>query len=170
MAFYPMLIKLLIVKRAECGCQAAQRPDQPELGGDGVNDKPETRVAREREAALGFAFHLGKRIARRKKVRVQFVAAIGGVSEVADLGCRLERPAHQFAASPDMFRPGQNDIAKVHIGPGLETRQSAPFDQVIAEPTEAVCRPIIAEAGARDNAKVGKRDARSVAVAALEAE
>src|SRR5437660_979816 len=102
---------------------------------------------------LGFAFHLGKRIAGREKVRVQFVAAVGRVSEVADLVCRLERAAHQIAASPDMFRPGQNDIAKVHIDPGLETRQSASFDQVIAEPTEAVCRLVVTEASARDNAK-----------------
>ena len=103
---------------------------------------------------LGFALRLGKRIARREKVRVQFVAAIGRISEIADLVCRLERAAHQIAACPDMSRPRQNDIAKVHIGPGLETRQPASFDQVIAEPTEAVCRLIVAEAGARDNAEI----------------
>src|SRR6202043_670287 len=132
MALEPRLIKLLIVEGAECRRQAAQRPDQPELGGDAVNDKPEPRLLREREAMLSFAFHLGKRIARREKVRVQFVAAVGGVSEVADLVCRLERAAHQFATSPDMPRPGQNDIPKVHIDPGPKTRQSVSFDQVIA--------------------------------------
>src|ERR1700694_4866977 len=153
MALEPRLIELLVVEAAECRRQAAQRPDQPELGGDAVNDKPEPRLLREREAMLGFAFHLGKRIARREKVRVQFVAAVCGVSEVADLVCRLERAAQQIAASPDMFRPGQNDIAKVHIDPGLETRQSASFDQIIAELTEAVCRLVVAEAGARDYAK-----------------
>src|ERR1700730_13348727 len=170
MALDPTLIKLIIVKGAEFRRQTAQRPDQPELGGDGVNDKPKPRLLREREAVLGFALYLGKRIARREKVRVQFVAAVGGVSEVADLVCRLERTAHQLAASPDMSRPGQNDIAKVHIDPGPETRQFASFDQVIAEPTEAVCRLVVAKAGARDYAEVGIGDARSVAVAALEAE
>ena len=74
MALDPKLIKLLIVKGAKCRRQAAQRPDQPELGGDDVNDKPEPRLLREREAMLGFALHLGKRIARREKVRVQLVA------------------------------------------------------------------------------------------------
>src|ERR1700726_3742622 len=138
MVLDPTLIKLIIVEGAECRRQTAQRPDQPELGGDGVNDKPEPRLLREREAMLGFAFRLGKRIARREKVRVQLVAAVGGVSEVADLGCRLERAAHQIAASPNMSRPGQDDIAKVHIDPSPETRQSAAFDQVIAELTEAV--------------------------------
>src|ERR1700730_1234111 len=146
-----MLIKVLIVKTAEGRRQAAQRPDQPELGGDAVNDKPEPRLLCECEAVLGFALYLGKRIARREKVRVQFVAAVGGVSEVADLVCRLERTAHQLAARPDMFRPGQNDIAKVRIGPGLETRQSA-FDQVTAAPAEAVCLLIVAAAGGRDQA------------------
>ena len=123
------------------------------MGGDGVNDKPEPRLLREREAMLGFAFRLGKRIARREKVRVQFVAAIGRVSEIADLVCRLERAAHQIAARPDMSRPGQNDIAEVHIGPGLEARQSAFFNQVIAEPTEAISGLIVAEARAGDHAE-----------------
>src|SRR6202051_2369777 len=170
MALEPRLIKLLIVEGAECRRQAAQHPDQPELGDDAVNDKPEPRLLREREAMLGFAFHLGKRIARREKVRVQLVAAVGGVSEVADLVCRLECAAHQIAASADMFCPGQNDIAKVHIGHGLETRQSASFDQITAEPAEAVCLLIGAEAGARDNAKERIGGARSAAVAALETE
>ena len=119
---------------------------------------------------LGFALHLGQRIARREQVRGQFVAAIGGVSEVADLVGRLERAAQQIAASPDMSRPRQNDVAKIHIDPGLETCQPAFFDQVIAEPTEAVGLLIVAEAGARDNAKECIGGARSVAVAVFEAE
>src|SRR5882757_2375184 len=161
MALDPRLIKLLIVEAAEFRRQAAQRPDQPELGGNAVNDKPEPRLLRERKATLGFAFHLGKRVARREKVGVQFVAAVGGVSKVADLVRRLERAAHQIAASPNMFRPGQNDISEVHIDSGPETRQSAAFNQVIAELTEAVCRLVVAEAGAGDNAKECIGGARS---------
>src|SRR5713226_6162754 len=171
MALDPRLIKLFIVEGAECRRQPAQRPDQSELGGDGVDDKPELHLLREREAMLGFAFRLGKRIARHENVRVQLVAAVGGESKVADLVCRLERAAHQIAASPDMCHPGQNAISKVHIGPGLETRQSASFDQVIAELTEAIYDgPIVAEARARDHGQPYIGDARSVAVAALEAE
>ena len=107
----------------------------------------------ERETMLCFAFHLGERIARHEKVRGQFVSAIGGVSEVADRVCRLERAAQQIAAGPDMSRPGQHTICKVQIGPGLETRQSASFDQVIAELTEAIKGLIVAEARAGDHAK-----------------
>ena len=99
---------------------------------------------------FGFAFRLGERIARREKVGVQLVAAASGASEIADLVCRLERASHQIAASPDMSRPGQNAAAKVHIGPGLETRQSAFLDQVIAELTEAIyAGPIVAEDAGR---------------------
>ena len=71
MALEPKLIKLLIVEGAEFRRQAAQRPDQPELGGDDVNDETEPRLLREGEPILGFALHLGERIARREKVRVQ---------------------------------------------------------------------------------------------------
>src|SRR5258705_7780476 len=169
MALEPRLIKLLIVEGAECRRQAAQRPDQPEVGDEAVNDKPDPRLLREREAMLGFAFHLGKRIAGREKVRVQLVAAVGGVSEVADLVCRLERATHQLAAGSDMFGPGQNHIAKVHIGSGLETRQSASFDQVTAQPAEAVRLLIVAEAGSRANAKQRIGGARSFAGAAVQA-
>ena len=125
MALHPRLIKLRIVKAAELRRQSPECPDQPELRGDEVDDKPEPRLLREREAMLGFAFRLGKRIARHEKVRVHLVAAVAGVNEVAARVCRLERAAQQIAASPDMPRPGQDAIGKVHIGPGLETRQSA---------------------------------------------
>src|SRR5882672_5077555 len=148
----PGLVELFVVERAERWRQAAQRPDQSELGGDGVDDEPEPHLLREREALLGLAFRLGKRIARREKVGIQLVAAVGGVSEIADLVRRFECAAHDIAASPDMSRPGHNAISKLHISPGLETRQSAAFDEVIAELTESIYgRAIVAEARAGDH-------------------
>src|SRR4051812_27882277 len=45
-----------------------------------------------------------------------------------------------FTASPDMSRTGHDAISKVHIGSGLEARQSAFFDKVIAELAEAIYR------------------------------
>ena len=65
-----------IVEGAEFRRQPAQRPDQPELRGDDVNDRPEPRLLRECEAMLGFALHLGERIARREKVRDSDVAQL----------------------------------------------------------------------------------------------
>src|ERR1700692_4712667 len=80
MALEPSLIELRIVEAAKCRRQAAESPDQSELRGDAVNDKPEPCPLREREAMLSFAFRLGKRIARHEKVRVQLVAAVAGVN------------------------------------------------------------------------------------------
>src|ERR1700691_647721 len=99
MTLDPRLVKLRIVERAKCRRQAAQGPDQPELGGDGVNDKPEPRLLRKREAMFGFAFRLRERIARQEKVCVQLVAAVSGVCEVAGLVCRFERATQQIAPS-----------------------------------------------------------------------
>jgi len=146
------LVELLVVEGAECRRQAAQRPNEAELSGDGVNDEPEPHLLRERQALLGFAFGLGKRIARREKVRVQLVAAVGGVGEVAHLVCRLERAAHQVAAGPDMPGPGHDAVAEFHVGPGLETPQSASVDQVVTELAEAIYGgPVVAEARAGDH-------------------
>jgi hypothetical protein len=107
-ALDPKLVKLRIIKGAEFPRKSPESPDLPKQEGDEVNNQPEPRLLCECETMFGFAFHLGKRIARREKVRVQLVAAVGGVSEVPDRVCRLKRAAHQIAASPDMARPGQN--------------------------------------------------------------
>lgn len=82
-----------IVEAAKCRRHTAQRADQSELGGNAVDDEPEPCLLRECEALLGFPLRLGKRSARQEKVRVQLIAAVGGVSEVADFVCRLERAA-----------------------------------------------------------------------------
>jgi len=72
-ALEPPLVKLLIIQGAERPRQSPQRPDQPELGGDDVNDKPEPHLLRKRETVLGFALRLGKRVALREQVRVQWL-------------------------------------------------------------------------------------------------
>src|SRR5277367_1202647 len=119
---------------------------------------------------LGLTVHVDEPIARRKKIRDQHVAGVGRISEIAAVVCGLKCTTHQITASPDMSRPGQNAISKLREGPGLETRQTAFFDQIVAEPAETVSRLIVAEAGPRDHAKVHIGSARDVAGAALEAE
>ena len=66
-ALDPTLVELLH-RRSEPNVarQAAQRPDEPELRGDDVDDEAEPRLPRKREAMLGLALHLGERIARRE--------------------------------------------------------------------------------------------------------
>ena len=82
---------MLIVKATEIRRRAAERPNEPELRGDAVNEKTEPHLLRKRETTLGFALHLIERIARREKIRVQVVAAVTRKSEVTDLIRRLER-------------------------------------------------------------------------------
>ena len=110
----------------------------PRLSRDVVTDKSEPRLLREREAESGFALRLGKRIARRKKVRVQLLAAVSGVSEVADLVAASNARRTKSRPARTCLVPGKNAISKLQIGPGLETRQSASFNEVVAEPTEAI--------------------------------
>src|SRR5712675_2360253 len=69
-----------------------------------------------------------------------------------------------------MSRPRQDETSEAHIGPGLEALQSVPFDQVMAELAEAVCRMVVAEARSGDHTKPNVGEARAVTVATLEAE
>src|SRR6266403_825380 len=170
MALDPKLIKLLIVEAAKRRGQSPESPDQPELCGHSVNDRPESCLLCKGESILGLNLRILERIARREKVCGQLAAAKRRVSDVANLVCCLERAAHQVLAIPDMLGPWQNDISKVHVGPGLEALQSASFYQVIAEPAEAVSGLIVAESRSGERAKQYIGEARTVAIAALEAE
>src|SRR3954454_9721531 len=49
---HPKLVKLLIVKATEIRRGAAERPNEPELRGDGVNGKTEPHLPRKRETTL----------------------------------------------------------------------------------------------------------------------
>ena len=115
--------------------------------------RPNRAFSRKRETMLGFALRLSERISRREKVRDQVVAAVGRKSEVADPVRGIERATHQIAARPDMSRPRHDEIAEVHIGPGLEALQSTLLDQLIAELAEAKSGLIVAEVRSGDHAK-----------------
>ena len=170
MALKPKLIKLPVVKGAEFRRQPAEGPDKPELRSNEVNHEAEPSLLRKLEAILGFTLHLGERISRRQKVRVQVDAAVRRKSEVADLVRGLERSMYEVAASPDMFRPWHNVTSEDHIGPGLEALQAAFFDQFIAEPTESKSGLVVAEVRSSYLTKPYIGDARTVAVATFEAE
>src|SRR5882724_6949721 len=154
MALELKLIEPLIVEGAECRRQATERPDQPELRGDDVNDETEPGLLRKLEAILGFTLHLDERISRRQKVRVQVVAAVRRKTEVANLVRSLERPMYQVSTNPDMFGPWHDVTSKSQIGPGLESLQPAFFDQFIPEATELKSGLVVAEVWASHHAKV----------------
>ena len=124
--------------------QAAQRRIERELRGDDVNDQAEPRLLREREATLGFRC-TSERIARRKKIRVQIVAAVRCKREIANLVRRFERAAHQITASSDMFRPGHDEDCEDQVGPRLEALQPTSLDKVVAELAKSKSGLVVAE-------------------------
>src|SRR3984893_13315486 len=170
MALEPQLIKLPIGKGTKFLRQATETSDQPELRGNAVDDETEPHLMGKLEAMLGFALHLNERIARREQVRVQVHAAVRRKCEIADLVRGLGRLTQRIAASLDMFRPRHNKISKAHIGPGLEAPQAAFFDQFIAKPTESKSGLVVVEMWAGYHAKPYIGEARTVAVAILDAE
>src|SRR5260370_19377098 len=170
MALEPKIIKLFIVKGAEFRRRTTEGPDKPELRGDDVNDETKPSLLRKLKAILGFTLHFRERISRRQKVGVHVVAAVRRKTEVADLVRGLEGPTHHVTASLHMFRPWHDVTSEQHIGPGLEALQSAFFDQFIAEATESKSDLVVAEVWAGYHAKVYIGEARTVAVAMLEAE
>src|SRR5262245_18716562 len=119
---------------------------------------------------LDLALHLDERIARREHVGVQMGAAVCRISGVADLACALEGAANEVAARLQVSRPGKDETSEDHIGPGLKAPQSALFDQVRAEPTEAKCGLVVAEERTGDRAKPDIGGARTIAIAVFEAE
>src|SRR5258708_21529652 len=169
MALKPQLIKLPIVKGTKFVRQATEGSDQPKLRGNAVNEETESHLMGKREAMLGFALYLNERIARREQVRVQVQEAVRRKCEIADLVRGLELPTQQIAGSLDMFRPGHDKISKAHIGPGLEAPQAAFFDQFIPKPAEPKSGLVVVEMWAGDHAKPYIGEARTAAVAMLEA-
>src|SRR5689334_21470817 len=117
---------------------------------------------------LGFALHLGKRVAHDEKVRGQSVATVRGEGQITVLVRHLERPTQQIAASFDMSRPGEAVSSKLVIDSGLENPQSALLDQLITELAEAKTGAIIAKTRAGDRAKHYVREGRAVTITALE--
>src|SRR5437867_2580018 len=152
MAFEAAFIELLIVKRSECRCQTTKHPDQSELRSNDVNDETEPRLLCKVETVFGFTLRLNQRISRREKIRVQIIAAVCGKREVSGLVRDIERATYQITTRPNMPRPWHNEIAERHVCFSLITTQSAPFDQLISEPTELEPPLIIIEVGSRDHA------------------
>jgi hypothetical protein len=106
-----------------------------------------------------------ERIARCEEVRVQLVAAVASISEIADRVCRFKCTPHQIAASPDMSRPREDGISKKHIRPGLESLQPTPCDQLISKPPESKSGLVVVEARPADHTKLYVGGTRAVAVA-----
>src|SRR6266542_3206871 len=77
-----LLVEHGVVEAAEDRRQATQRPDQLELPRDEVDDCTKPSLARQVQADLSIALHLGERFTTGKKVCQEVVAAQNGVGEV----------------------------------------------------------------------------------------
>ena len=91
MVLDPALVELLVVERAELGCQPAQAPNERRLGVDGIGVVAEAARSAEGQADFGLAFYFGQRVARQQQIREQNVAA--RQRQVGDRQCywRLRR-------------------------------------------------------------------------------
>src|SRR5579863_2311525 len=136
MMFEPALVETLIVEGAEGEREAAQSPDQTELGDDNVDNETELCLPREFQSVLSFSLHVAKLIATCKEVGVQVVAAICRKGEVADSGCGIKGATHQLPPGSDVPGPGHDKIPKGHVGAGLIATQSTLLHQFGAEPAE----------------------------------
>src|SRR4029077_13985756 len=169
-AFEATLIELLIVEAPKCRGQTTKGTDQSGLRGNDVDDEAESRIQCKVETLLGFTLRLSQRISRREKVRVQVIAAVRGKREVTGLARGIEGATYQVTARPDVPRPRHDEIAEAHICPGLIASQAMLLDQLIPRPAELETGLIVVKVPSRDHAQEHIREARSVAVAVLEAE
>jgi len=156
--FESRLVELRIVEGVERRSQTPESENQPQLGGDDVDDETEAYLAGECESGLGFPLDIGQRLAGREQVGDQIVAAIGRKGEVADLVGRVEGAPHQWAAGTDVPRPGIDEVAEGHVDTSLEAIQTALFDQFEAEPAKAKRRRVIIEVRAQDHAEPDIRE------------
>src|SRR6202022_3908620 len=139
------LVELRIVEGVERRCQTPESKDQPQLGGDDVNDETKPYLAGECKSGPGFPRDVGQWLARSEQVGDQIVAAISRKGEVTDLDGRVEGAPHQWASGTDVPRPGIDEVAEGHVDTSLETIQAALFDQFEAEPAKAKRRRVIVE-------------------------
>src|SRR5438045_8351092 len=107
-------IELAVIEGSESRCQAAKRPDKCKLGGDHVDDETEPGLLRECETSFGLALDLFQFLARGQKLRVERVAAIRCVSQLATAVRGDERTAHHFAARAKVLGPWHDAVAEAH--------------------------------------------------------
>ena len=131
----------------------------------------QVRLLCESESTFDLALHLAERISRCQKILDQIQAAAPPHKhEVADLIRDFQSTMQEIACSPDVLRIWDQEMPEQHIGPGLETLQSASFDQLAPDLTKARSDLVIAEPVTRDEARPHIDVARTVTVAPLEAE
>ena len=145
MLLEPALVKPCIVEGAEDRGLAAERPDEPELCGDEVDDKIEAGLAREVESGLSLALHLGERIAAGETLGEDIVAAEGRVGEVAGLLRGVEGVPGERAPRREMPPRGFREVPEGQVHAGLEAVHAMLLHHVKPELAEAEPCLVVAE-------------------------
>src|SRR5262249_43796902 len=155
---------------AEPGRQPAQRHDEPKLRSTQLDDETELHTPRESHAVLTFALRFRERIPASQEVRDQLNPAVGREGQVAHAIRRIERAPDQLAPRAHMLRPWHDGAADVHVGSRLVAREPALLDQVVAQLRETETVLVVVEPRAGEHPQPHVAEARSVAVAMLQAE
>src|SRR5260370_33444790 len=87
---------------------------------------------------LGFTLHVHKLFARREKIPDKEGTA-SRPGKVTHFVRGIKGATYEIATSPDMSRPGHNDISENRIHTRAEAPQSTLLDEVIAELTKCQC-------------------------------
>src|SRR6266404_747067 len=145
MVFHPRLIHIPVIEAAEFRGQAAERPNERKLRRHDVNDKAEAYLSQKRERILGFTLHVRKLFARREKITDKEATA-RRPGKVTHFVRGIKGATYEIATSPDMSRPGHDDISENRVHTRAEALQSTLLDQVIAELTKSqCCAAVVAE-------------------------
>jgi hypothetical protein len=118
----------------------------------------------------GDAFHLGEVIARCQHVRVEQRPGADCKVQIANAVGAFDRATHQITTILHVPGPGKDHGSEHEISCGLEALPSALLAQLIADPSEAVSRLVVAELRADDGSQPDIGVARSFAVPTLDAE
>src|SRR5262249_8106770 len=153
MKFESALVEVFVIEDAERPGQAAKRPNETELRSDAVNDETEPDVGRKRQTAFGFELHVGQRISRSKKGRVQDIAAVCRVGQVSYPVRRVETAPLELSRFLDVLRPGNDESSKRHIGACLIATQPTLLDQVVAKFAKSESGGVVSEVRPSEHAQ-----------------
>ncbi len=136
MVLEPALVELGIVERTELLGEAAQGANESQDRGRDVEDETEPELAREVEAGLGLALHVGEGVTDEEAAEQQEVEVVTYPREVAEPGARVDCAPHQTEARANGLRPGRNAAREQKVGAGFEAMQLSALHQVQAELAE----------------------------------
>ena len=165
-----VLVEICVVEGIEVRRQSPHRPDELKLPGDAVAGETEAHFTREFESVLRLPLDLAERISGGETVRDQVDACIRRVREVAGILRCLEGAPQEGATDPQVLRPVGHVDGKDQVHAGAETVEPMLFHQVEPEPAEAKPGLVVPEVRPQHAAQPRISEARSVAVAVLQAE